>query len=321
MRGLTTLAILAWAVGCHSYPWQVAKWNFLRPTPYLRGQYRPLPSTWSPRDVTITWLGQATVLINLHGTTILTDPVLTKRIAPPHLIGHTNLGIRRISELPLKPSDLPPIDLVLLSHAHYDHWDAASLKYFGDATTAIVPKGDRDLVPRGSFGCVHELHWGESATVGPVDVTASEVEHWGHRGDDPEHWRGYNGYVMDGHGIRILFAGDTAFRKRSGPNRGRPVDWRARVGSDFDICVLPIGDYYYPANHITPEEAWSIFRQVRGQWLVPIHWRTFILCPPERVPIWEPITRLKQAAGSEAGRIVCEEPGQVFVLPRKDPTP
>ncbi len=324
---IATVALVLILAGCRSYPLQVLKWNMLRPTPYARAKLKPDPSAWSSDDVTVCWLGHATVLINFHGTTVLTDPVLVKRLAPPHLWGHTNLGIRRIYELPLKFRDLPPIDLVLLSHAHYDHWDIASLKYFDKRTTAIVPKGDTDLVPKGRFGNVVELHWDQTHKAGPIQVQAFYVAHWGERpGADNSHFRGFNGYILSGYGRRVVFIGDTAVGQWSrapaatsqtgGAWTVHPVDWRAQAGpGPTDLCIIPIGSSYYFMNHCTPEEAWRIFKQAGGRWFLPTHWNTFILCPPDKLPIREPIQRLRKAAGVEGNRIVCDEPGKVFVLP------
>ena len=138
-------------------PWSFVE-NMLRPTPYMPAA-SPHPKEWSDQRITVTWIGHATVLINFYGTTILTDPVLVKRLAPPNLFG-MNLGIRRITQLPLHFDDLPPIDLVLLSHAHYDHWDLATLKRFKRNTQLIIPRFTSDLVPEGRFRESHRIGLG-----------------------------------------------------------------------------------------------------------------------------------------------------------------
>lgn len=286
--------------------------NMLRPTPYMpAASPKPAPKEWSDQRITVTWIGHATVLINFYGTTILTDPVLTKRLAPPNIFG-MNLGIRRITQLPLEMDDLPRIDLVLLSHAHYDHWDLATLKRFKGDTQIVIPSNTADLVPQGRFSTIAELKWGQIAQVKGVTVRAVQVEHWGQRGSD-KRWRSYNGYLITARGRSIFFGGDSAYCAR---DTGMSVDWRRRVGVDgVDLCILPIGDYYYRYNHMSPEEAWDIFKQLGGQWLMPIHWRTFITSPPDREPIFEPIERLGAAAGLERTRIVGQEPGSVFEVP------
>jgi L-ascorbate metabolism protein UlaG (beta-lactamase superfamily) len=231
--------------------------------------------------------------------------VLGKRLAPPRLFGK-NFGIRRITEPAVRPEDLPPIDLVLLSHAHYDHWDLASLKKFAPPAQAIIPPVTLDLLPRSHFGEATELAWGQTIQVKGLTITAVPAMHWGQRGRDPAP-RGYNGYLVDGGGTRIYFAGDSAFS--TGP--GAP-QWRHNVGDqDVDLCLLPIGDSYYHGNHMSPEEAWHLFQLLGGKQLMPIHWRTFIQSPPDKEPTFSPLERLKAAAGSEQFRIVGAEPGEV----------
>lgn len=296
-----------WFAGCGGYAGMVFRENMLKPTPYMKVADKPDPRTWPSDAVTVTWIGHATVLINLRGVTILTDPVLYKRIAPPELFG-ANFGIRRITEVAVPPDKLPPIDLVLLSHAHYDHWDDSSLRRFNAETSVIIPSGTRDLLPSGHFGEVRELRWQESAQVKGITVTAIPVQHWGMRGRESTP-RGYSGYLIEGGGTRVFFAGDSAF------NHWSLEKWREYVGAEpVDLCLLPIGDSYYRGNHMSPEEAWSLSRAIGGGQLLPIHWRTFIQSPPSKEPTFSPITRLKAAAGAEAFRIVGAEPGEVVTI-------
>ena len=313
---LLLLALIAFMVFfCRLYSWHVFKWNFLSCTPYRKATHKPDPQTWNNNDVTVTWIGHSTVLINLCGTTILTDPVLVKRIAPIHLGWHVNSGIRRISELPLKFSDLPPIDIILLSHAHYDHWDIASLKYFGNSTTAVIPLGTKDLIPKGHFGNVIEMAWQETRTVGPVKIAAFEINHWGKRHSREKAKRSYNGYIVSACGRRIIFFGDTAFKIKNKADLKKEINWAVRTGGGpFDICLIPIGAYFYRI-HLSPEEAWSLFNQIKGRFLLPIHWGTFILTPPDKEPPWEAMERLKKIAVDDKDRIICDEQGKVFVLP------
>ena len=153
------------------------------------------------------------------------------------------------------------------------------------------------------------------------------MEHWGYRRGAANKERGFNGYVISGRDKTIAFFGDTTYgdRTRLIPDPamgcqprwiGAPVDWSKRVGLEsVDICILPIGDYYYHLNHTSPEEAWSIFRQVGGKWFLPIHWRTFILVPQDKLPMFEPIERLRAVAADDANQIICDDPGEEFVLP------
>ena len=304
-----TFSAFMFLCGCRSYgAWVLAK-NWLAPTPYYRVVEKPKPATWPEDHVTVTWIGHATVLINFHGTTILNDPVLGKRVGL-HLFGHTNLGIRRISEAALAADELPPIDIVLLSHAHNDHWDIASLKHFDARTAAIIPVNDGDLIPRGTFGRVVELGWGQSEHLDELTVEAFPVNHWGARPTAHRPGRGYNGYVISGHGRRIVFVGDS----------GWMPDFSERLpDGPVDLCILPIGSYDpWIRNHASPEQAWSMFRQSRADRLLATHWYTFILSVE---PPLEPMVRLLAAAGDQAGRIVCRAPCEVYVLPLPVPCP
>jgi L-ascorbate metabolism protein UlaG (beta-lactamase superfamily) len=269
--------------------------------PYFRSRQQHQPRLWLKDEVTASWLGHATVLINFFGATILTDPVLGKRIGVN--LGKLKLGARRITEFPLQPEEMPPVDIVLLSHAHHDHWDMSSLKKFGHATDVIYPAGNSDLVPKRSFRRSIGLDWQESRRVRYVRFSAFEAKHFGRRMPRARQ-RGHNAYVMSRQGVKILFGGDTAYIK----------NFADYVGNPFDICIFGIGCYNPNVrSHATPEQVWDMFKQVKGRWLLPIHWRTFLMT---REPVMEPMERLLKAAGDEADKIVCKIPGEVFVLPR-----
>ncbi|MBI5725354.1 MAG: MBL fold metallo-hydrolase [Planctomycetes bacterium] len=309
--------------GCNDYAWEMFKENSLSPTPYMKAANHPKPREWPNDRLTVTWIGHATVLINFYGTVILTDPVLGERLGPPEFFG-VNAGIRRITELPCTFADMPKVDVVLLSHAHHDHWDSPTLRLFDGKTQAIIPTGNCDLVSEGRFGKVTELGWGQKESVGGVEIRAFRVSHWGQRYEAADRPRGFNGYVISGRGRTVVFIGDTAFGDISPDPRATatqprwlltPADWSARIGvAKADLCILPVGEYIYRANHMTPEEAWAIFRTAKGRYCLATHWRTFILSPRDRLPTFEPMERLKKIAGAHPDNIICDEPGMVFTL-------
>lgn len=301
--GLCLLLLPCVARAGDSYRSYLLSQLFLPNPAYCSATQKPTPNAWSPEEITATWIGHATVLLNVYGTTILTDPMLTKRLGL-NPSGHWTIGLRRMSELPLRPQELPKIDIILLSHAHRDHWDLPSLTYFNAGSRAVIPSGCRDLLPACLAKESVELDWGDQATIGEVTLTAVQVRHWGARNGHDSVFRGYNGYVIECRGRRLFFAGDTAFMP----------DLDARLkGAAMDLCLMPIGAYDpWPRNHAAPEEAWEMFQQARGSWFLPIHWRTFQL---SREPLFEPLARLLQAAGSDADKVICREPGATFVLP------
>ena len=141
----------------------------------------PTPESWSNDDLTVAWIGHSTVLINFFGIKILTDPVLFPRIGIR--LPFLTVGPKRLTQPALTFAELPPIDLVLLSHAHFDHIDRRTLKLFSDTTRVITAKGTCDLLRGMKFCEVIELGWNESVrlTLRELDlaVRAFKPKHWG----------------------------------------------------------------------------------------------------------------------------------------------
>ena len=264
--------------------------------------HRPEPSAWPDDRLTASWLGHATVLLNLYGTTVLTDPVLERRIGLGR--GFVKLGPRRLIQPALRKRELPRLDAVLLSHAHMDHTDLGTLRAIPAKTRVVVQSGNRDLVRR--FHAVDELAWGQTATVGELDVESVETRHWGARMVTDRH-RGWGGYLLRKHGRTVLFGGDTAHT-----DLFTPLGERGPV----DLAILPIGAYDpWVTSHASPEETWRMFRALGARYLLPIHHSTFRL---SREPMDEPIRRLLAVAGDERWRIAITEVGQTWTLPADD---
>jgi L-ascorbate metabolism protein UlaG (beta-lactamase superfamily) len=260
---------------------------------------RPDPSSWPDDRLTVAWLGHATVLFNFHGTWVLTDPALERRIGIGR--GTAKLGPRRLIQPALRASDLPDLDLLLLSHAHMDHTDLGTLRLLSTDVPVVVQPGNRDLVRR--FSEVHELAWGESIRVAGLRIESTEVRHWGARMVHDSH-RGYGGYLLQGAGRTVLFAGDTAH-----------TDALTKLGrrGPIDLAILPIGAYDpWINNHASPEQAWTMFRQLGAEYVLPVHHSTFRL---SREPVDEPIRRFLEAAGKDRWRVVGTEIGTTWCLP------
>jgi hypothetical protein len=145
-----------------------------------KAPHLPVPATWDDNAVTLAWLGHATVLVNFYGLRMLTDPVLFPRIGVDLGIG--SFGPLRLVQCALASEALPEIDLVLVSHAHFDHLDTPSLTAVGGRPVAVMAAATADLLPRDGYSAVHELRWDESVTVttprGDARVRAIEVKHW-----------------------------------------------------------------------------------------------------------------------------------------------
>ncbi|HSJ74991.1 MAG TPA: MBL fold metallo-hydrolase, partial [Gemmatimonadales bacterium] len=167
---------------------------------------RPQPLAWPGDRLTVAWLGHATVLLNIRGSFVLTDPALERRIGIGR--GLAKLGPRRLVQPALRPRELPRLDAILLSHAHMDHTDIGTLRHLRRDVPFVVQQGNRDLVRR--FRTVQELAWGESTELGDVRIESTPARHWGARMITDKH-RGYGGYLIQKDGLTILFAGDTAY--------------------------------------------------------------------------------------------------------------
>lgn len=264
--------------------------------------HRPDPAAWLDDRLTVSWLGHATVLCNFFGTAVLTDPVLERRIGLGR--GLMKLGPRRLIQPALRKRELPPLDAVLLSHAHMDHTDLGTLRAIPSTTRIVVQSGNRDLVRR--FHEVDELEWGARTRVGDLEVESVETRHWGARMVTDRH-RGWGGYLLRKAGRTVLFAGDTAYTD---------VFDRLRHRGPVDLAILPIGAYDpWVTSHASPEEAWRMFRAIGAEYILPIHHSTFRL---SREPQDEPMRRLLTVAGPERWRVVISEVGQTWSLPADD---
>ena len=213
-------------------------------------------------EIRIWMVGHATVLINFFGVTILTDPVLVMSLPIPR---------RRIVH-GYTAEELPPIDYILISHAHLDHFDLRTLRMLVDKTKAvIIPKECSDLVENMPFRKTTELGWGGVLKNDELTVTSYRPEHWGKRVPWERMQRGYNCYTIERNGRTIFFGGDTAYGshfKTIGQNH------------QIDIALLPISAYktmLMGSHHMNPDEALDAFSDLKSKHCIPIHWGSFRL--------------------------------------------
>jgi len=229
--------------------------------------------------------------------TILTDPVFSARVGVS--VGPVTVGLRRIVAPALTFADLPPIDLILLSHAHFDHFDRPSLRRLANrATTVITAARTADLVPTRRYREVRELGWGDREAVGPAVVRAFRVKHWGAR-VRKDTYRGYNGYTIEAGRYRVLFGGDTAYT-----DAFRTL----RSSKPFDLAIMPVGAYDpWIRNHCNPEQAWRMANDAGAEKFLPVHHQTFRL---GREPYFEPIERVQAATAPHPDRVTVHRIGQ-----------
>ncbi len=242
------------------------------------------------------WLGHASVLLRIGDLTVLTDPVFSPRIGPR--FGSYTIGPRRLTPVPFDPSDLPRIDVILISHAHYDHLDRPTLRALASRhTTVLTARGTRRLIPAG-FGHILTLDWDRDLSLDGVAFSAFAPAHTGRRLALDAHRRS-NAYLMDSSARRVLFGGDTA---RTSAFRKLP---------NLDLALLGIGAYAPRVHaHATPEQVWRMFTQSRARHLLPMHHSTFSLSDEHPD---EPLQRLLKAAGPQhAQRIIARSIGSLW---------
>lgn len=256
--------------------WQLVRESHAQP---MTGESRP-PEIVGPREVGVTFIGHSSFLIQIAGRAVLVDPVFAK-----HLI-----LLRRQRRAGLRVNEMPAIDVVLLTHAHMDHLNVASLRRVvrsaqmlgKKAPDVVVPWGVEDLVTGLGFSHVHRMRWWERLEVQGLAVTMTPCKHWGARMFNDRH-RGYGGYVVEANGQSIYHSGDTAY-----------FPGFAEIGNRLQPqgALLPIGAYFpdtYRAVHTSPEEAVQGFVELGAEWMVPMHYGTFRL---GREPMDEPVERL-----------------------------
>jgi L-ascorbate metabolism protein UlaG (beta-lactamase superfamily) len=280
--------------------WTVESWRPVAPS-----FAKPQPNEWLDDRLFAAWLGHSTVLLNFFGVTVLTDPVLFSRIGIP--LPFTAIGPKRLTQPALEVDELPAVDLILLSHAHFDHLDWRTLRRFPARMQVVTAPRTRDLLGWTGLREVTELHWGETKEVmssnGPLFVRAIPVNHWGARLQF-DTWRGYNGYVLERNGKRVIFAGDTAVTDRF-------ADLRDTHG--YDLAIFGIGAYEpWIRAHCNPEQAIAMANAAGARFVMPVHHQTFKL---SFEPFCEPIERFVRALAHEPERIAIREIGETFVLP------
>jgi L-ascorbate metabolism protein UlaG (beta-lactamase superfamily) len=264
----------------------------------LPAPHRPHPASWDDYGLHATWLGHSTVLLKIEGVMVLTDPVFSDRCGVG--IGPLTFGPKRLVKPALLSDQLPRPNVVLLSHAHMDHFDLPSLRALEHRRTQVVTAArTADLLRPNQWSRVDELAWGATAKVGPLTIRAFEVNHWGAR-IQSDTWRGYNGYVIESPRFRVIFAGDTAMTNTF------------RAFEKVDLALMPIGAYDpWIRAHCTPEQAVSMANAAGAEHILGIHHQTFQL---SREPNLDPIHRLQSALNGSAHRLALSEIGHEFHL-------
>jgi len=243
----------------------------------------------------LTWLGHAAFLLRLAGVNILFDPYLGDYASPVR-----GLGPKRFVNPGLRADDLPPIDLIVVSHNHYDHLCAETIAALRPRLrgAAVVPLGLGDFLARRGYDRVHELDWRQTLVHGPVKITALPAIHWSKRTPFDRNRSLWASFAVEGAGRRVWFAGDTGY--------GPVFEEIGRTHGPFDLAMLPIGAYeprsIMETHHTTPEEAVRIARDIGARHLVAMHWGTIILTDEHP---FEPPRRFAEAASAAGFAAEC----------------
>jgi N-acyl-phosphatidylethanolamine-hydrolysing phospholipase D len=252
--------------------------------------FEPLPSV--PPDIealrrnhhnpTVTWIGHSTLLVQLDGVNLLTDPTWSERMGP--LSG--TVGVRRFTPPGIALEDLPPIDVVLISHDHYDHLDQPTVLRLAEAFNPlfVVPLGIKEWLADRGITNVVELDWSESTSVRGLHIVCAPAQHGSGRSLADGGKRLWASWAVIGT-KRFYFAGDSGYASH--------FEMIGEALGPFDLAALPIGSYtprvIAKPVHMTPEEALQAWRDLRATDFIGIHWGTYKLArepydePPQRI--------------------------------------
>jgi N-acyl-phosphatidylethanolamine-hydrolysing phospholipase D len=235
---------------------------------------------------TLTWIGHATLLVQIGGLNVLTDPIWSERASPVSFAGP-----RRLVPPGMRFEDLPRIHAVVISHDHYDHLDVETVERLVRVHQPrfFVPLGLKQWLADHGARDVVELDWWQAAELRGVTFTCTPAQHSSGRGLRDQNLRLWSSWVIAGGGKKLWFAGDTGYTTSL-----REIS--RRLGP-FDLAAIPVGGYSayegsHP-NHVNPEEAVQLFEEQNARLMVPIHFGTYDL---NREPFAEPPVRLLKAA-------------------------
>jgi N-acyl-phosphatidylethanolamine-hydrolysing phospholipase D len=316
--------------------WQLARWRNGLPkapeklTPVIAPDLKFVSANiGSTQEPAITWIGHATMLVQMGGLNLITDPVFSTRASPVQFAGP-----KRNQPPGMALKDLPRIDVVLISHNHYDHLDTTSVKALnqqaGGPPLFIVPLGVKKWFASEGITNVQQMDWWDQHSVktsaGEVEVHFTPVQHWSARSVGDRRATLWGGYALFAKDFHAYFSGDTGYsqdfidtQKHFAP-RQTPA-----LGGGFDMALIAIGAYeprwFMKEQHVNPEEAVQIHLDLKTKRSIGVHWGTFDLTdesldqPPEDLKI----AREAKNLSPDAFDVLAI--GQTLKLPRRKPLP
>ena len=241
---------------------------------------------------TLTWIGHATLLLQIDGVNILTDPHFSKRSSPVQWAGP-----ERVVPPGISIEDLPPVHIVVISHDHYDSLDKQTILnlYYredGKNTVFFVPLGMKKWFDSIGIDSAIDMDWWETYTMNSLKIIATPMQHWGKRSPFSRNEHLWASWIIMSDDFRFYFGGDTGYSSHFEETGNRYVP--------FDLSALPIGAYeprwFMKNHHINPEEAVQAHKNLRSKKSIAMHWGTFMLTDE---PLDEPPQRLKAAVTNE----------------------
>ncbi|MCF7800663.1 MAG: MBL fold metallo-hydrolase [Candidatus Marinimicrobia bacterium] len=258
-----------------------------RAVPRVKPEFQTI-HTPADGGLQVTWLGHSTFLVQLDGMNILTDPIFSDRCSPVQWAGP-----KRLSPPAFSMESLPPIDVIVISHNHYDHLDRTTVEHLGTTAQWLVPLKVKQWFEDLGIQTVQELDWWDSTRIENLKIVCTPTQHFSGRTPFNRNETLWAGWAIIGTEQRLWFGGDTGYN---------PIQFK-QIGTDwgpFDLALIPIGAYdprwIMKNHHVNPEEAVRIHQDIRSQFSIGMHWGTFILTDE---PIQEPVERLNAATLAE----------------------
>ena len=287
---------------------EVLKWSWSREEPkkeFIKTNENINLNSLKDREHYALWIGHSTFLINNGDLTILTDPIFSERASPLNFAGP-----KRLIKPVIKIKDLPEVDVITISHNHYDHLDINSLRKIQKKfpnVKILVPKGDLKLLKNYNLNNGFEFLWWEEIIFDNTKFIFTPAQHWSARGLRDRNKSLWGSWFIKNEDKNIFHAGDTGYSEDF-------IEIRNRLGP-VDFAMIPIGAYdpqwFMSYSHVNPEEALNIAKDLDAKISIGMHWGTFILTDE---PVLEPRERLNKITNQTNINFYTVTPGNIIEM-------